>query len=334
MIRPSDPKAPSTGPLAAEDGLKQRRICCYSLSIPEGGRPDLLTQLLTSVDSLRAYNREVTIVLFVYGTIPGDLAYSLQQLDVRIWWLPPYESRLAGLCPNGWRFLSQYPLLHKFLNFPEISSLNPDQVLLLDCDTYFQGDVARLFDGYGDADLVAREEVGSRRNHHGYDPSMVDEDKLDGIGADAGIKPAPPFNLGVVLLNNGLWKKLAGLGCLHVSYAWRFTLWMAANPPKTAEFGEGMAIDALRQHWSSISPADQFSAIPYPSENRWILDEVTLWMTLGHLPRTSFRDFKEADVLQNGECSEKKQDPDWVVCHYFSQNLDLIANWVREQAAL
>ncbi len=311
-----------------------KRICCYSLSIPDGGRPDLLTQLVTSIDSLRAYNKDVIVILFAYGNIPPNLTHSLQLLDVRIWSLPPYSTRIAQTCPNGWQFVSQYPLLHKFLNFTEISSLKPDQVLLLDCDTYFQGDVARLFDKHATADLVAREEVGSRRSHHGYDPGMVDEDKLANIAHAAGIAPAPPFNLGVVLLNNGLWEKLAGLQSLHVNYAWRFMTWMAANPSPDSEYGEGLAVEQLRQHWSSISPSDQFMALPYPSANRWILDEVTLWMTMGHLPNTSYEDFQQTEVIQNGEFKEKKLDPTWVVCHYFSQNMELISTWLREQATV
>ncbi|HTE28719.1 hypothetical protein [Flavitalea sp.] len=310
-----------------------KRICCYSLSIPEGGRSDLLTQIITSVDSLRSYNKEVGIILFAYGDLPMNLMRSLQMLGVRIWLLPPYSARLSQICPIGWQFLCQYPLLHKFLNFAEISSLDPDQVLLLDCDTYFQGDVARLFDQYSSPDLVACEEVGSRRSRQGYHRSMIDEDNLIQIGSMVGINPAQPFNLGVVLLNNGIWKKLAGLSTLHISYAWRFMVWMAANPSEPdSEYGEGVGVDDLRQHWSYLAPGDQFLALPYPSKNRWILDEVTLWMTLGHLPNTTFQDFNHTDVIQSVEFTEKERIRTWVVCHYFSQNLNLISNWVRNKA--
>ena len=310
-----------------------RRLCCYSLTLPNGNsRPDLLTQLVTSVDSLRAHNSEVSIVLFAYGELPANLVYSLQYFCVRVWHLEPYEARLRRLCPRGWPFLSQYPLLHKFLNFTEISSLNPDQVLLLDCDTFFLGDVAHLFNQYAVPDLVAREEVGSRRSHYGYDLQMIDEDELKRIGQAAGISPAPPFNLGVVLLNNGLWQRLAGLSSLHVNYAWRFMLWMAANPSEiTVEFGEGMGIDYLRRVWESIPPDDQFMALPFPSKNRWILDEVTLWMTLGHLPNTYYKDFLRDDVIQNGEFDGSDQAQTWVVCHYFSQNLERMAQWVQSR---
>jgi hypothetical protein len=303
--------------------------------LPNGGRPDLLTQLLTSVDSLRAYNRSVEIVLFAYSDLPAEFSYALQSRGVRIWPVEPYESRLAQLSPGGWFPLSQYPLLHKLLNFAEISSLNPDQVLLLDCDTFFLGNVARLFDRYATPDLVAREEVGSRRSHHGYDPDMIDESELGRIGRKAGITPAPPFNLGVVLLNNGLWQRLAGLSTLHVHYAWRFMVWMASNQSEVnPQFGEGMGVDELRRNWESITPADKFMALQFPSANRWILDEVTLWITLGHLPNTTYGDFAPSDVIQNGEFDVNDQTPTWVVCHYFSQNMYRIANWVHEQVTI
>lgn len=308
-----------------------KRLCCYSLSLPPEGRPDLLTQLVTSVDSLRAHNDSVEIVLFAYGQIPPELTLSLQAYGVQIWPVETYAERVGALCPRGGWALTAYPLLHKFLNFAEIRALEPDQVLLLDCDTYFMGDVGRLFDGYAEADVVAREEVGSRRSHYGYDPTMVDEDRLSELGEAAGIQPAPPFNLGAVLLNNGVWRKIAPLAPLHASYAWRFMLWMAANPdPATQQYGEGMGIDALRAHLDFVSPADRQFALPYPSGNRWILDEATLWMTLGHLPATTYADFSREDVIQNGEFDAQEGPPTWVVCHYFSNNLDRIAEWVRQ----
>jgi len=312
-----------------------RRLCCYSLSLPKVGSPDLLTQLSTSVDSLRSFNSDVNIVLFAYSDLPMDFTNFLKGLGVQVWQLEPYASRLARHHSNGWRYLSHYPLLHKYLNFTEISSLDPEQVLLLDCDTYFQDDVVRLFEKYVGPDLIAREEVGSRRSHYGYDPKMIDEDVLARIGVESGISPAPPFNCGVVLLNNGLWQKLAGLSSLFVQYAWRFFVSMAANPPNSSsESGEGVGIKNLRERWLSLGPAEKFLALDYPSTNRWIMDEVTLWMTIGHLARLNFADFERSDVAQNGEFDCAEHSPTWVVCHYFSQGFARMQNWVRQKSRI
>jgi hypothetical protein len=289
-------------------------------------------QLVTSVDSLRAHNAEVAIVLFAYGGLPAGLETSLEPYGVQIWQMGGYAERLASLSPLGWPALSRYPLLHKCLNFAEISALQPDQVLMLDCDTLFQGDVGALFDRYAEFDLVAREEVGSRRNHHPYDPQMADEDALGELGATLGITPAAPFNLGVMLLNHGMWSRLAGLAPLYVGYAWRFAVWMAMHQGEAEEtFGEGLGIDVLRRQLASLPPAERHLALRYPSANRWILDEMALWMTLGHLPNTRQGDFARADAIQNGEFDATEQADGWTVCHYFSQNMETIAGWLRQR---
>jgi hypothetical protein len=37
-------------------------------------------------------------------------------------------------------------------------------------------------------------------------------------------------------------------------------------------------------------------ALPYPSADRWAVDEVAWWMTLGHVPGLRIADFDAADV--------------------------------------
>lgn len=311
-----------------------KRICCYSLHIPGYGRPDLLQQLLLSVRSLRQHNSKQEVVVFAHERFSGEVGRQLTELQARIWYLPSYQHRLHRLCPEGAPFLTQCPLLHKLMNFSEIGSLAPDQVMLLDCDTIFRRDVAEIFQRYGDHDVVAREEVGSRRNHHGYDRSMVDEDVLAGIGQRVGVEPAAPINLGVMLLDGKVIYQLAGLGPVFVQYAWRFLLWMAQNPPQSSsEYGEGMGVDDLRSSLGSISPAALAMALEFPSKNRWILDEASFWMTLGHLPGLRPKDFDRGDVAQNGEFDDQSQSQDWVLCHYFSQNFQRVASLFASKGA-
>jgi len=308
-----------------------RRLCCYSLSLPANGHDALLVQLATSVHSLRAHNTQVDIVVFAYGPFPQDYAELLAGMHARVWQMETYAERLLRLCPSGQRSLATYPVLHKSLNFAEIAALEPEQVLLLDCDTYFRRDVAELFEKYAEADLVAREEVGCRRNHHGYDPKLVDEDELERLAASMGTRATPPFNLGVILLNHGLWRRLAQLAPLLIAYAWRFQIWMAANRPEVdSEFGDGWGIDELRGVLSTLRPAEVALALRFPSQNRWILDEVALWMTLAHLPNTKFADFLRDDVIQNGEFDADEHNSAWTVCHYFSQNMSRMESWARD----
>jgi hypothetical protein len=81
-----------------------------------------------------------------------------------------YEARLRALCPRGAHALVRYPLLHKFLNFPELVRAGATRALYVDCDTIFFSDVTRLF-SVAHAHVVAREQVHSQRSHYGPDAS-------------------------------------------------------------------------------------------------------------------------------------------------------------------
>jgi len=314
------------------------RLVCYSLALSEAEpRPDLVRQLEWSVRSLRTYNATVPIVVFTYGSIPREVSRSLEPFRVFIKHQGSYSSRLAQLAPAGWQTLSQYPVLHKFLNLNEIASYRPGQVLCLDCDTLFFCDVDALFSSCRDADCYAREEPTCARSHYGYDQNYVDEEALAAISRQEAIDFVAPFNVGVVLLNNGLVERLASAQQLFVDYAWRFALWMAMNPVEgvAAAYGEGFGISYLRDYFDRlVGRADRGRELAYPSSNRWILEQVALWMTLGKLGSVSYRDFSPADVLQNGEIlSRKRTECDWVLCHYFSQNMGRLEEWLRGSQA-
>jgi hypothetical protein len=321
-----EPETSSTGP--------GRRLVCYSLTLPRGRSTlGLLWQLEASVRSLRAHNTTVSVVVFLHGEGPSDLTRRLAALNVHVWPLEPYEVRLQRLLPRGWQPLAHYPVLHKFLNFTEIASLDPSQVLFLDCDTIFAGDVAALFAGYAGADCYAREEPTCRRSHYGYDPGYVDETALAQLAAAEGIMVPPPFNLGVVLWNRALWRRVPRLDALVAWYAWRFLVWLAMHPvqDRAVAYGESEAAAVLAQHFRElVGPEDVRAALPYPSANRWILDQMALWFALGHAPGLSYADFSRADVLQNGEFLALPPGyHGWIVCHYFSQNTERIDRWIR-----
>jgi hypothetical protein len=312
-----------------------KRIVYYSISASRATpRPDLIWQIEQSVRSLRAYNKDIPIIVFSFGDVPRELAPALAPYDITLRHKGSYQAHLARLAPRGWQILSQYPVLHKFLNFSEIAALNPDQVLFLDCDTLFFQDVEILFSRYSEADCYAREEPTCGRSHYGYNSTYLDENALASLGQQEGIFPIPPFNLGVVSLNNGLWRKLAALEPVLLSYAWRFAVWMALYPAQAAaaSYGEGQGIDYLREYLDQlVDEEDVRRALPYPSANRWILDQVALWLTLGHVPGIKYADYSTRDVLQNGEVlSKRPQECDWVLCHYYSQNTERIVEWMKQ----
>jgi hypothetical protein len=309
-----------------------KRLVCYSLLLQNlKRRPTLLAQIVASLKSLRAHNKSVPVHVFVYGDEP-DLPQILAPHDVTIRNQGSYEDRLVRSLHHGSQVLCRYPLLHKLLNFAEIEALAPEQVLLLDCDTFFSSDVDSLFERYSKADYYAREEPSCKRSMIGYDPYYLDEDLLDELASSEGITAPPPFNIGVVLLNNQLWRRMPP-DSLLLSYTWRFAVWMALNPGRgtTAIDDTEIGIDYLRdriEHFAS--DGDIRRALQYPSQNRWILDEFAFWLTLGHIPNITSEDFSRRDVLQGAEFSRSAAKRDeWVVCHYFSNNTESFDSWIR-----
>lgn len=308
----------------------------YSVTVaPEHPRPDLFHQLEQSIRSLRAFNGSIPVVVFTFGAIPGDWEARLAGLGASVYPRPPYAEVLGHWVPQGAAVMGHYPLLHKFLNFAELASMSSQQVLYLDCDTFFFGDVARLFERYGHAHCVAREEPTTRRSHYGYDPEYLDEDALTHLAMAEGAAPIFPFNLGVVLFNGGICSSLVNLPPLLLDYAWRFALWMALHPPvgRAASYREAPGIQALREILQAGHlPDDPRRALPYPSANRWIWDQLSLWFALGHVPGLTLDGFCPNDVLQNGEFNEAGFDaPNSVLCHYFSHNSDRLKQWIQDR---
>ena len=310
------------------------RLVHYSISLADGeDRPELIGQLDASAATLREHNPRIPAVVFLYGRPTAGLAAVCRAHGLMLHEQGPYERRLAALCPDGWPALARYPLLHRFLNFRELAAAGAHEVLYLDCDTVFFEDVERLFDRYAHAHVAAREEVHTARNQHETDRSFVDEPLLSQLAQHEGAVPIAPFNLGVVLFGRGVVATLAAYEALFVDYAWRFALWTAQHPVSgaSASYGEFLgASEAL-----ALSTPDALArALPYPSTNRWILDEVALWMTLGHVQSRHVADIDRADVAENGEFSAPHPaGTSWVLCHYYSQNAGRIGAWLAGRRA-
>jgi hypothetical protein len=162
-----------------------------------------------------------------------------------------------------------------------------------------------LFEEYAGLDCCAREEPFSKRSHQGYNRSYLDEELYHEIATHEGVAVLDPFNCGVVLLSGRVAAAFVELHPIFVDYAWRFTVWMALNPvaPTVAgNFPEGRGIDHLRRRFRSLTRAvDIQRLLPFPSSNRWILEEVAFWFTLGHIHGVRYADFSMRHALQGGE---------------------------------
>ena len=311
------------------------QLVSYSLWLPPSvPRPDLLRQLVTSLQTLREYNTEIPVCVFVYSDGPPALSWELSGYDATIIPQGSYEARLAQYSELGGPVLAEYPVLHKLLNFSDLAAMGAGRVLAVDCDTLFFGDVQLLFDRYADADCYAREEPSCRRSHFGYDPAYLNEDAFAQLSRFLGLREQRPFNVGVMLFNHDLCARLAPLQKLLVTYVWRFLLWLAAHPSDARRaFGEGEAVTRLREMLHA-TPTLLKHPLPYPSANEWILDEIALWLTLGHLADVTCDDFSSLHVPQNGELLDRAvPHPDWIVGHYYTQNMGRVEEWLQGAVA-
>jgi len=309
-----------------------KRLVSYSIIAPyPEWRAVIARQTLASIQSLRAHNRSIPVLLTLYSEMP-ELASALAPYDVLIRLPGSYKAQLARVFPRGAEVLSRHPALHKFLNFDEIDALDPEQLLILDCDTLFFHDVEELFAKYGDSDCCAREEYSCRRSARSYDPGYINEELLLELASSEGSSAVPPFNTGVLLLNNKLWRRVPIPSNL-ISYVWRFSIWMAQHRQKDPElcYDSAIGVDFLRNYFRKfVSPEDEATALRFPSGNRWLVDEVALWFTVGAIPNLKYRDFDTADVLQGREIlSRKANSADWVVAHYYSSNMEPVASWLE-----
>jgi hypothetical protein len=288
------------------------RVVTYSLSVD--GPPqttDYHEQLFSSVKSLRAYNRVVAIHVFLYGEHPCEFVLGLQNEGVTIHHMGAYADAVQRIRPRAFRTLARYPLLHKWMNFHKLAALQPSQVLQVDCDTFFFDDVEILFDRYSKCHYYGREEPSSRASPYGYNPDYLDEDKLFALAQREGAAAVNPYNIGVSLLNHGLWTEIAKRTGMFLSYAFRFLAGMGRDP----QTREKLWTDFARVVMVDLFEQPDVADLPFPSSNLWILDQIALWLTMGHVPNFTHGRLSRDHVLQGGE--QNGNCPTKVVHHYF-----------------
>lgn len=274
------------------------RIVTYSLAVDgPSERTDYHEQLLYSVKSLRLYNKTVSVHVFLYGPHLPGFTSELEAYAVNVHQMGSYEDAVRRFRPRAFRTLATYPVLHKWLNFAELESLNPSQILQTDCDTFFFDDVDKLFALYSDRHFYAREEPSSKASHYGYDPSYLNEDDLALLARSEGAAWVNPYNIGVCVLNHGLWSEIARRADQWLSYVFRFARGIAGNPQTLNMLWPSLA-EAVAQ---DLLEAPEISALPFPSSNPWILDQMSLWLIMGQIPGLTHGFLSREHVLQGGD---------------------------------
>jgi hypothetical protein len=294
----------------------------YSLSRSEDGRYD--RQWVQSIRSLRRYNQELPVCLLVYNSVSDEILREADRSNVIVYLLGDYRDCLCRTFVHG-SVLSLYPTLHKFLSLCELDTSDVSQILYLDCDTFFFDDPGILFDTYTDCDWYAREAPSSRRCPHGYDPSNIDEAALESIVWREGLASIQPFNAGVCLLNHGIWRSFGRLRVAFLDNVWRL---LVGRHQRSADGSD----DAIRHAvLTTASYFDHSRALPYPSNNFWIVEEIALWLALGRLRGLSQGFLGSDHVMQGWEFAPAiEANQQWVLTHYFSSMQESFFSCVAE----
>jgi hypothetical protein len=288
------------------------KVVSYSLSASGSQRDEhYRRELFYSVKSLRRFNRNVRVVVFLYDEHPVEFIGSLEKEAVEIRRCGAYRDAVASIRPRAYRTFQQYPCVHKWLNYVELAPLAPTQVLQVDCDTLFFDDVENLFSAYSEQKVYAREEPRSRACPYGYEPSCLDEDQLAAVARSEGAASVGPYNLGVCLLNHGAWAEIAQWSPVYLEYVFRFNAWLSRNPA-TREKLPLRSRDLLAE---DLSEAPEVADLLFPSPNLWIMDQVALWLTLGRIPGLTHGPLSVEHVRQGPQ--EARGARSGVVFHYF-----------------
>jgi hypothetical protein len=289
------------------------RLIYYSLARTADSEYD--DQWIQSIRSLRAHNQRISVCLFVFNGVSEAIWGEAERLQVTLLPLGDYRDWLQCYHPHGW-ILAMYPHLHKYVVLGEAETTGLSQALFVDCDTLFFDDPELLFESPAPCHWCAREEPFSRLSPFGYDPSHINEELIEQIVSAEGLQWVSPFNTGVCLLNNGIWQTLWQLRVTYLDIVWRLLVgrhcWGSEAQEdcdiRTAVIREATAHDVAR-------------ALPYPSSNSWIVDEIALWLTFGHIRNVSQGMFAPDRVMQGDEFLEAMPaGRRFVVAHYFTSH--------------
>lgn len=302
-----------------------QRAVVYAVNVPPsaGHRAHLAVQLGESLASLRAHDTATDVRVFAYGASERidemKLAALADRHRAHLHAKGPYEDALARyVSPHRARVLADYGVLHKWLALAEVVT---EQCLYVDNDTCFFGPASHLFEAYASADFYAREEPFSSRSHAGYDPAYIDEARLFALAESEGARPLPTYNLGAVMLNHRMGPRLAALLPELLGYVWRLCLGIVRDVEPAAYTSEDQIVRMARDG------ADTTDALPYPSSNYWIVEQLALLLALGKLEPFGHAVFDRADVVQGVEFHFVTPTALPTLAHYYSSNTEPFFAW-------
>lgn len=287
------------------------RLIYYSLVRGDNAKYD--EQWTQSVRSLRMRNSAIAVTLLVFNGVSDRVRREAERWRVHLIELGSYRDWLEKYHQNA-QVLALYPTLHKFMVLSELDPNGLSQALYVDCDTFFFEDPEILFDLFGGCHWGARESPTSRLCPHGYDPVNIDEELIEQIVSWEELNWVVPFNAGVCLLNHGIWETFRHLRTTYFDNAWRLMVGRHCLEEPGSDDGQ------IRAAVLKTAGQDDISrAIPYPSSNFWILDEITLWLTLGRVGNLVQTLLDRERVMQGWESIHAlQQGRHPTVAHYFS----------------
>lgn len=286
----------------------------YSLAF--GGSQVAPVQLVRSVESLRRFDSDMPVFVFLFGEPPPRFVEVLRQLHAEVRPLGDHRAYIARTEPDRAELFALDPKLHRWLILEEPELKACDRLLYIDSDTFFFAPASNLFDRYRDADLYAREEPLCRRSIHGYNRSYVDEEAIADLRVREGLSTVPPFNTGVCLFTREMADAITMIVPRYFDYLFRFLSWFHLHPLPA----EATGTNPTQIEDRFLRPAAG-QALAYPSQNRWIVDQIALWLALGQFTNLRYGDFAPADVWQGAEFMQMSAvTPLPILCHYFGQN--------------
>jgi hypothetical protein len=283
----------------------------YSLAF--GGSPIAPVQLARNLESLRLFDAEIAVFVFLFGEPPPGFLEMLRSFNAEVRQLGDHRAYIARTEPDRAELFALDPKLHRWLVLEEPELKASARLLYIDSDTLFFAPPRTLFDRYRHADLFAREEPCSRRSIHGYDRSLVDEEALAELRASEELSYVPPFNTGVCLVTRKMADAITMILPRYFDYLLRFLAWFQLHPLAGRETATS---SAQRVHERFLRPASG-QALPYPGKNRWIADQYAMWLALGKYTDLRYGDFSPNHVWQGGEFQQMSATTLPILCHYF-----------------